>query len=72
MSINTAEQHWRHQLTVSFTANVEFLLRWVGCGGGEMKQLGMNIAGYKKLQPPLPLKNPGIMHTFSQMQLTWT
>lgn len=35
MSINTAEQHWRHQLTVSFTANVEFLLRWVGCRGGD-------------------------------------
>lgn len=34
MSINTAEQHWMHQLTVSFKANVEFLLRWVG-GGGE-------------------------------------
>lgn len=58
MSINTAEQHWRHQLTVSFTANVEFLLRWVGCRGGEMKQLGMNIAGYKKLQPPFPSKTP--------------
>lgn len=30
----------------------------LGVGGGGMKQLGMNIAGYKKLQPPFPSKTP--------------
>lgn len=65
MSINIAELQGRHQLTLPFKANVEFLLRWDK--RANIIQQGMNIAGYEECPPTL-----SIMLTFSPLQLTRT
>lgn len=52
MSINIAELQGRHQLTLPFKANVEFLLRWDK--KAKIIQQGMYIAVYEQYPHPKP------------------